>query len=77
MSEYLLIGCIVLLIIFIIWLTFKCKELLRDRRYYQDNYNKYHNAYWQLRQSDAVDRENYEIHIPWLTYDDDAIRKKQ
>ena len=49
-----------------------------------NNYNKtmltrierWESAYWNLLGSDAVDKDNYEIHLPWLTYGDVWLIKK-
>ncbi len=52
------------------------QELARDLDYYKDRCSKFENAYWQLLESGAVDRDKYEIHLPWNIYGNDAIRRK-
>ena len=55
----------------------KVDQMQKDINYYLDRASKFESAYFQLLASDVVDRENYEIRLPWLPVgEDDCIRKR-
>lgn len=58
MAWFLLLVCVILLYCVI--------QEYRRKKEYLLNWAKWENEYWMLRKSDAVDTENYDIHISWL-----------
>lgn len=54
------------LCIIIIFLIICCINLTKSKNTYLYNWSQWEREYWILRQSDAIDKENYDIHLSWL-----------
>ncbi len=63
-----------LAMIYIGYLLYRINSLHGLSDYYLESWSKWEREYWNLRTSDAVDSDNYQIHISWLTYGDDNIK---
>ena len=77
MLEWLLGGIIVMLIFLILWLRGKVVTLSSDVEYYKTRASNFENDYWNLLNSGAVDKDNWEVHLSWLPRGlDNAVRRK-
>ena len=71
-----LMGLIVILGCHLINILTKLNRLRKNLKDQEDAATKWQKAYYQLWDSDAVDKENFDITLPWIEYGDNAIRRK-
>lgn len=78
MSEFEFILCAALIVLLVMVATSVIRHVGTKREL--DEWIKrcsiWENEYWILRNSDAVNRDEYHINLSWSKYGDDNIRKR-
>jgi len=69
--SWIMLG---LAMLYIGYLFYRINHLCNESNYYLESWNKWEREYWNLRTSDAVDSDNYRIHLSWLNYGEDNIK---
>lgn len=77
MSEVIMYKWIIGILVFIMcFLIYKLKGQYNLSKFYHQKWEDFETAYWNLLASEAVDRKTYEIHLPFLYYNENWLRKR-